>query len=79
MAGPAAATISNLQSALVRRYSRNFVTTIEWAHGVAAAVIPKVGWSGQPTWAMRVGSSPTGSQDFVTAQNNGSLEITNIV
>ena len=78
MAAPAA-TIANLSAGLKRRYSTKFVSKIEWSKGAAAAMVPKVGWSGQPTWAMRVGNNGGGSADFATAQTNGGAEITNIV
>lgn len=78
MAAPAA-TIASLGASLIKRYSRKFVTKIEWSKGKAAAWVPKIAWTGQPTWGMRVGSSPSGSADFPTAQTQGGDEVAAIV
>lgn len=78
MAAPAA-TIATLGSALKRKYSEKFVTSIEWSHGVAAAQVKKVAWHGFPTWAMRVGNSAARSADFPTAQTLAASAFTNVV
>ncbi len=78
MAAPAA-LISNLSAGLKRRYSEKFVSKIEWSNGPLAAMIKKTGWTGFPTWAMRVGNSPARSATFLTAQTLAASEITRIV
>jgi hypothetical protein len=78
MAAPAA-TIAALSAGLRRRYSDKFVSAIEWSSGPLAAMIKKVGWTGFPTWAMRVGNSPARSATFATAQTLAASEMTRIV
>lgn len=78
MAAPAA-TIASLSAALIQRFPRKLVTAIEWSEGKAAAMVPKVGWTGKPTWGMTVGASPAGSQDFLIAQTNAASEVTALV
>lgn len=78
MAAPAA-TIASLSGSLIKRYSRKFVTKVEWSKGLAAAMVPKIGWTGNPTWGMRVGSHPGGSADFATAQSQGGNEVAAVV
>lgn len=78
MAAPAA-TIAALGAGLRRRYSDKFVSAIEWSAGPAAAQVRKIGWTGFPTWAMRVGNSPARSATFATAQSLAGNAYTNIV
>lgn len=73
-----AGTIANLSAGLKRRYSDRFVSAIEWSSGPAAARVRKVGWTGFPTWAMRVGNSPARSATFSTAQTQAQTLFTNI-
>lgn len=73
------ATIATLGAGLKRRYSDKFVSAIEWSAGPAAAQVKKIGWTGFPTWAMRVGNSPARSATFATAQTLAGTAFTNIV